>query len=430
VAAVIITMVFFVAYMLPFIYLVLISFLLQRNKWLQQNGFSARFIVAFFVLRCIAGFVNDYISFKINGDVVLYYNDGLALYQTLLQSPSQFVIMLKQMFSIHDFLLFNSHSSFIRAVSEGVKFIHFAFNFVSLGNVYTNTILFNGIAAVVFFKCWIFLNNYTKSWFAGAWLFLMPSAFFFTSNILKEGLCYLLMALLLPACFAFFKKSRLLQVIKLLLLFALLFFFKFIVAITFGLSVFMWWLLRRFPKHKMLTAITLSLGLVLLFFGLKYISPALDFPKVIAQRQQEFIALKAHSEIKVNPLEPTVSGFIGALPQSVNNVLFKPLPGEGKKLIYIVNTLEIFAFWSLMLFLFIRNRFRMQRAIDVLYWSQLLFAIANLTIIGYIVPNIGALVRYRSIFLPWLAIWLWFALNGNAWVNDVRRKAGLLPAGK
>ncbi len=192
----------------------------------------------------------------------------------------------------------------------------------------------------------------------------------------------------------------------------------------------MWWLLRRFPKHKMLTAITLSLGLVLLFFGLKYISPALDFPKVIAQRQQEFIALKAHSEIKVNPLEPTVSGFIGALPQSVNNVLFKPLPGEGKKLIYIVNTLEIFAFWSLMLFLFIRNRFRMQRAIDVLYWSQLLFAIANLTIIGYIVPNIGALVRYRSIFLPWLAIWLWFALNGNAWVNDVRRKAGLLPAGK
>lgn len=416
-------MAFFVSYILPVIYLVLLSFLLQRNRYLRQHGFSRYFIAGFFVARCIAGMVSDYLAFQYLGDVTLYYGDGLQLYQTLKSDPGAFAAAVKQMFSISDFNILSSQSGFIRAVFEGIKFIHFIADIFSFGNVYTNTILFNGLITTVLLRCWVFLNKYSGSRVAGAWLFLMPSAFFYTSNILKEGLCFALIAALLPLCYEAFAKISPGKIIKILVLFVALFFFKFIIAILFGIAVTGWYLFEKYPAYKKHIIISGVVFCTTFFFGLKLIVPSLDLPALVVHRQQEFIALKARSEVPVQIPEPTFTGFLKVLPSALNNVLLKPLPGEGGKTIYLVNSIEIFVYWGLLIFLWIRNRFALNTgSIRPLYWAFFFYAAANLAIIGFIVPNIGALVRYRSIFLPWPGIFCWYLFNGNGWLKALHAK--------
>lgn len=382
---------------------------------MSGNGFSPLAIIVFFTAKCVAGIINDFMGMHYGWDVKLYFEDGLALYQTLLHSPAGFMAMLKQMFTIDDFALLNSHSDFIRTVSEGIKFIHFIANLFSGGNVYTNTILFNGLTTLAFLRCWIFLKNYTSGWVTGAWLFLLPSAFFYTSNILKESLAYAIIAILLPLGYKIYQSFRVKSFTVCFILFCLLFFFKFILAITFANAVFTWWLLSKYPKFKTAILISVTIGSIVVFFLAKNIHPALDFPAYMAQRQQEFLALKANSMMQVQMLQPTFTGFVKMLPSAIGNVLFKPLPGEGGQLLYLVHAIEIYALWAFIIYLAYKNRFKMQPGlVKSLFWSMLLFAISNLLIIGYIIPNIGAIVRYRSIFLPWVGIFCWQLFNGNS----------------
>jgi hypothetical protein len=382
-----------------------------------QNGFSKKFITAFFIGKCIAGVINDYTSFRYNGDVGVFFNDGLILYQTLLKEPAAFAGMVKHMFAISDFSLLNPDSSFIKTVFEGIKFIHFFANLFSGGNVYTNTILFNGIASLVFLRCWVFLKQYSSGWTAGAILFLMPSAFFFTSNILKEGLCFVLMAAIMPETYRLMQIIRFRKVLVFVVCYLLLFFFKFIIAITFAIALLAWWLIENYPNKKSIISGTLLVFCILVFFGTKFLIRSLDFPAILVNRQQEFMKLPASSQIPMQTPAASLLGFISVLPSVINNVLFKPLPGEGGKTLYLLFTIEIFSFWLIAIYLMVKNRLRFSFSnVPPLFWSHAFYAMANLLIIGLIVPNIGAIVRYRSIFLPWIALFLWYLFNGDKWV--------------
>jgi hypothetical protein len=328
--------------------------------------------------------------------------------------------MVRQMFSITDFSLLNPDSSFIRTVFEGIKFIHFIADFFSFGNVYTNTILFNGIASLVMLHCWVFLKHYTSGWAAGAILFLMPSVFFFTSNILKEGLCFVLMAVIMPVVYGLFQIISFKKIWVLVTCFLLLFFFKFIIALTFALAIVGWWLIEKYPSKKLIITGAILVICLLGFFGTKYLIPSLNFPALLVQRQQEFMRLPASSQIAMQTPDPTFKGFISVLPSVINNSLFKPLPGEGGKTLYLLFTIEIFALWLFAIALFFKNRFRFSfNRIRPLFWSHAFYAMANLLIIGIIVPNIGAMVRYRSIFLPWLALFIWYLFDGDKWLASL-----------
>ena len=410
-------------YFFPFFYFILLAFLLQRNKFLLSNGFSPWIIVVFFTAKCLAGILSAYLSLFYSSDLRLNFNDGLELYQTLLHNPSLFINLLREKLAIQDLDLFNSQSGFIHAVFVSFKFIQVIANLLSGGNIYTNTILFNGLATLVFLRFWIFLKNYTSGWATGAWLFLLPSAFFYTSNILKEAIACALIAMLLPMGYKLYKSFRFLSFTVCIILFCLLFFFKFIIAITFAYTVFTWWALSKYPKFKAAILLSVTTGGVAVFFLARNIVPALDFPAYVAQRQQEFLALKANSMMQVQVLQSTFISFLKILPSAIGNVLFKPVPAEGGQLLYLVHAIEIYLFWAFIIYTAYKNKFKLQPGlVKPLFWSMLLFAISNLLIIGYIIPNIGALVRYRSIFLPWIGIFCWHLFNSN---NRATYLAGL-----
>jgi hypothetical protein len=408
---------FLVRFVLPLFYFVLLAFLLVRNKYLLQNGISKFAIVLFFTAKCVAGILADFISlhyFRNGGDNWLYFSDGLKLYQTLMHDPPGFVLVLKQMFTVSDFGLLNPHSDFIRTVFEGIKFIHFIGNIFSFGSIYTNTILFNALACLSFLRCWIFLKKYTGDWMAGAWIFLIPSAFFYTGNILKEGIAYVLIAALLPLAYKVYSNFKVRLLVPIVMLFLLLFFFKFVIAATFGGALLVWFLLSRYPRYKSFILFSSVALAVTVFFISAYVPGIPNFPQYLISRQQEFMAIEANSAMHVYILKPGIINFVKALPVAIGNVLFKPLPGEGGKLLYLAHSFEIYLFWGIVVFMAIKNKFRLQTsAVRPLFFALLLYAMANLLIIGYIVPSVGAIVRYRSIFLPFVAIFFWYLFDGK-----------------
>jgi hypothetical protein len=373
----------------------------------------------------MAGIVYDYVSIKYipkGGDIPLFYGDGLQLYKTFLQNPTGGYQQLHQMFSFKDVDILNSHSNFINTVFESIKLIYFILDFFSFGNLYTDTILFNGLAAFAFLHGGIFLRKYFNSFVPFILCFFMPSAFFYTSAIFKEGLVVILICFMLPLAFKIYQSASIKRVSFFLLLFTLLFFFKFLIAVTLLWAIILWWLLLKFQSKRKLVAIAFLTLSVVCFFLMGNVSSKFDLPQNIANRQKEFLELDAHSKIRIHRLQPTFTSFLTSLPSAINNVLFKPLPGEGGKYFYLAFSIELFLFWGIIVFLFAKNKFRANLSVNSLVWCLMLFAVANLLIIGYTIPNIGAITRYRSIFLPLAGLFFWFAFNGDITLTLVRNK--------
>jgi len=346
-------------------------------------------------------------------DIDLFFGDGLAMYQAFWQSPADFPAYLRQMFTITDFNIGSTQSDFVRTAFDGIKVIHFLLNFLSGGQVYTNVILFNGLAAILFLRAWVYLQKATGQWWPGLLLWVFPGTFFFTSVILKEGIEWVLLALLIPLLYkAFVQKPGIGLTVKIGIVLLVMFFFKYLIALSLVLALLLAYLLFRAPRYKAGILITAVVLAVSFFFGGKFLHSRLNLPAYIVERRLEFEKLEANSSWQMQAMEANLISFAGALPEALRHVAFSPLPGEGGKSIYLVFSLEILLFWVL----FIVSIFRVKPqipngGIHALGWAALLFAVANLLIIGFSITNAGAVIRYRSIFLP-LLLWPVWQMRG------------------
>lgn len=382
--------------------------------------------MGFWIAKCLAGALYNWVALHYipnQGDIWGYYADGLTLFRTVLDDPLEIGPLLRQTFLPGDLNLTNTDSDFVRNAFEGIKFIHLLLNFLSGGNIYTNTILFNGIALVVFLRCWVFLKKETGGWAAGAWLFLFPSAFFYSSAIHKEGIVLILLATLLPLFRSFYHKPGILNSLGILLFTSLLLFFKVFVALLFLGGVLIWYLMEKFPRQKKWMLAGLLAGGVLVFFGSAWLDLSLNLPAIIASRQQEFLALEASSKFDMPVLERNGWSYIRALPSAIGNVFFKPLPGQGGRIFYLAFTLEIAFFWGLMLSFAIRSGFKVKFSeISPIITGLTIFALSYLLVIGYTIPNIGATMRYRSIFIPFTGLFFYLLFHGHKTMYPVWRK--------
>ena len=404
-----------VAYLLPPVYLLLFLVLLVRGKLGPRLGFSTRFVVLFFLAKCAAGLLYTYVALRFipnRGDMWGFYEDGTALYNLLWQNPQACWQTIVAMFSISDVAIANTQSDYIRTAFEGIKFIHFLLNLLSGGNNYTNTIIFNGLALWPVLRCWRFLRTQLQSNALPFWLVALPSAFFYSAGIHKEGLVFVLVCLLLPQVYQLVALRKLRALPLVIIALGLLLFFKIFVALTFVAALALWCWLGVVKLSPARGTAVFAAAVLLLFFGAHWLVPALNLPQHIVSRQQEFLALEAASSIPMHPLEPNFLSFLRALPSSVAHVLFSPLPGQGGKAWYLVFSAEMLAFWGLVLWLAFKAKGKLS-VLPLLLWVIVFFGVVNLLVIGYTIPNIGAIMRYRSIFMPCLFMGFWGAFRGD-----------------
>jgi hypothetical protein len=117
------------------------------------------------------------------------------------------------------------------------------------------------------------------------------------------------------------------------------------------------------------------------------------------------------SAFAIQPIDPSWTGLLKAIPQAFVSALFRPFPNELKNPLVLLAFFENFFFLG-MLFLLIIHFFRNNRTIHSQEIFMLIFCFILLSLIGMTTPVTGALVRYR---LP--VIWIMGLVCAMHWKN-------------
>jgi hypothetical protein len=299
-------------------------------------------------------------------------------------------------------------------------------NLFSFGNYYINVIFYSFLTflgPVALYRVFIDVFPGKKIQVLLA-AFLIPSFIYWTSGIHKDGIVFLAIAVITYHFYFGLKERRfgLKRWIPFILSFIIILSFRNYILVILIPSLLAWWLSYRLPAKTALIFFTTFIAGAILFFNIRFLFPSLDFPLAVVNKQAAFKKLSGNSGIETRELKPTVTGFVVNFPQAISATTLRPYPGDVKHILSLAAAAET-AFFILLflLFLFMRsNGVQTKQFI----WFCLFFSFSYLLTIGYTVNFLGAIVRYRSIILPFLIIPIvamidWSRIN-NLLFNNIK----------
>jgi len=411
-------------YLLFVVYLVILSWLLLRVPFIKNAGISNRFILGLFLIKILAGIAIGWISIHIYGPGNDYWdlNDfAREEYQLLLTNPARY---LSNIFT-SDYEggyrgIFSSFNSYWNDLEGNIiiKLVSI-FNIFSRGDYYINSLFFNFIiffGHVILYRLFILVFPGTPAVASGhgavgrqilviIGCFLLPSTLYFTSGIHKDGMVFLMLAVLVYSVYQSLNKKSFSARRSVLIVTALLFLFlmRNFVFLALLPAVFAWILAYRIKWNAWVTFAAVYLFCGILFFTASYIYPAFDPPAIIIKKQVDYINLPvASTQIPLTPLQPNFKSFVSNAPQALQHSFLRPYPGEQPLQSLLPFSIELLLYLVLLLLLIFFRRKNARVAGNGFLLYVLFFTLTVFLFIGYIVPNLGSLVRYRSLFLPFL----------------------------
>ncbi|HXL55141.1 MAG TPA: hypothetical protein VN958_02715 [Chitinophagaceae bacterium] len=394
-------------YALFFVYLALSCWLLTRIKFIRTTGLANKTIILLFLLRILAGVVNGYINlyYYHETDSSLFHLQGIAEYHLLFNDPKEYFLNIFHS-NYHDSYtrLFDTTDSFWNDLrSNLIAKLLSVFNIFSRCNYFINIIFYNFL---VFFGSAGLYKIFTHI-FPGKkntliiCLFLLPSFVYSTSGIHKDGLIFLGLGIV---CFNLnyilrngVTAKRLLYISGGLVLIFLIRNFVFLMLIPALVA----WILAEKRKYFFLQTFVITYFLFgILFFFTGFLHSKLNLPHYVSERQIEFVGISksSGSAINVNPLFPNFRSFLNNTPQAINHSLMRPYITESSRLLIIPAALEILFYEILLLLFFL---FRSKKSTDHAFlYFVFFFSLSMYLLIGYTIPILGAIVRYRSVYWP------------------------------
>jgi hypothetical protein len=386
------------------IYFFLLCLLITRMSFLSSSNIKPKFLLLFFGIHVITACVHNWIAYQSypnHGDIWFFFNESLDLKQELLVHPakffSDFISDSKFNFTSNNLPRFGFQYVFM-------KHINLFLNFFSFNNFYINSLLFSFISfcgAIALFKTFnaFFFKN---SILCALCTLLLPSTLFWTSCIHKDGLLYLAIGFFYYYIYQLFISHGNIKKYLLCILFSgIIFLARANVAITLIPAILFWVLNeKKYSKKSFLIGVPVVFVVCVLILT---VNPGIytGILKSVSDRQKEYYELKGNSKIYLPVLEPTTGSFLSVLPFAFINGFFQPLPGFGGNNFYLAFAFELLIIWvtiSFAVYLLVKKYLRLSN-FDYLC---LIFSLPAMLMIGYTIPFAGAIVRYRSIYLPFL----------------------------
>ena len=399
-------------YLLFIVYLLLFSWLVTRVTFFKKTGLSKPQLVIIFLLKVIAGIFYGWMGQYYGGlaqmvDTWNYHHHGLLEYQLLESDPKEYLTNL--FFDPYNNegtnSFFSSRNSYWNDLKSNVfvKIISI-FDIFSFGYYYVNVIFYAFISlfgSIAFYR--VMADVFPKQKTIVLLSIFVPSFLYWASGIHKEGLIFTGIALIVYHVY-FAAREKNLGIKRgagiLLGLFILFLLRNFILVIIFP-AVIAWVLANRRRQHGLRVFAVVYAFFTIAFFTLRYIYAGFDFPQAVVSKQEAFMQLKGKSSIPTNKLEPNAWSFIKNTPQAISMSSLRPYPGDVRHLLSLAAMVET-ELILLLLVLFIavpRKGITLSR--NAVYFSIFL-SLSLLLTIGFTVNNLGAIVRYRSIVLPFL----------------------------
>ncbi len=235
-------------------------------------------------------------------------------------------------------------------------------------------------------------------------IFLLPSVLFWCSGMHKEGLIFANCGILLWNWHRLLIEGFSIKRISISIIsFVFLYATRDFAALLLLPGLIGLLLSTKWPRYPLLIFVGLyGIG------GYLLLSAHLVFPIqhiliTICERQQEFDILRGNTYVGSPAFPPQIHYLIANIPHALFNSGLRPHLLEAHSPFQFMAALEVTVYLIIIVYSF---RFKAvvpqhQRAILLLF---LFFAISMFLLIGLVVPNLGAITRYRSFIWPFLLL--------------------------
>lgn len=397
-------------FLVALFYIAIFIWLVARLEFFGLKKIGKRQLLFLLSLKLIAGFLYCYVSKNLisAGDVFSYYNDGLIVYERLFSGDLYSYLQLS--FGLNnvgispniaqsvDQMGYWYDSSAYMIVRANALINVFTFG----QGVYANSVFF---AFFSFIACVLLVKVFEQNLNAEGQLvyytiFLAPSLFFWTSGMHKETVCVLLIALILYAFFNFFKKRSIPYFLLFVLSFVLLYKTRFFIA-SMLFPPMMAFVIWNFIKTARPLPVFLSFfGFVLLS---TYLAPiVLGIPNLVDEVLEKKALYEAldngNTAINLGTYNESYFGLLNKVPQALFNSMVRPHFMDVKSFFLAMASVEslLISCAFLASLFYLKNLEKRERAIIYVFFG---FALSYLLLTGLIVPNLGAILRYRSVAL-------------------------------
>lgn len=399
-------------YLLFIAYIFIFCWLITRIKFFKQSGLGTRILITLFLFRVAASLIGCYFNLYYYpfSDTLIFHKEGIIEYDLLFKNPGAYFtnIFFDSHQNNYSGLLSTSQSFWNDTRSNLIIKMLSVFDIFSGKNFFINTLFYNFLiffGPVALYR--VFIKVFPKSQYPLiACIFLLPSALFFSAMIHRDGLILLAISMIVYYLFFLMNQNNFSwkKILGIVFFLALIFLLRNFVFITLLPALVAWIIAHKKPKYAAGIFIGTYLLTAIVFFGSGYIFPKADLMKFVSKRQIAFIeiAKTGASAININPLYPNFRSFLNNAPQALNHSMMRPYPTEIESVTYIPFALEILLYEILiLLFIFYRKK---RISIHPLIYFSIFFSLSMFLVIGYTIPIIGAIVRYRSIYFIFLMI--------------------------
>ena len=368
-------------------------------------------LLILFTIKILAGIAVGLASHYILHDKTDYFQTnvyGIQEYHSLLDSPKVFFTDIFKSNYNETGEFFGSSASYWNDLRFNIIYKVLAFtNIFSRGNYYINGLFFNFVSfigSILLYK--VFINVYpAKKWQVIIGCFLLPSTLYFGSGIHKDLIVLTALSVFCYSLyFALMKGFTGKKIIYLLLSFVTILFIRNFIAVILMPCAITWVIVDYYKLSAIKTFAALFVAGIAGTILLQQFTPKVNPLLIVVKKQQAFFALgKAHTDYKMDSLQPTIKSFAEQAPSALRHSFLSPYPLEFHNFYMNLFSLEMITYW----FLFILMLFKPDK---IKYNSQefIVFGVAFTFLIflftGYITPAAGALIRYRSIYFPFILI--------------------------
>ncbi|MFZ9661755.1 MAG: hypothetical protein ACO29O_07750, partial [Chitinophagaceae bacterium] len=372
-------------------------------RWYKRNtsNWNASILIYGFVIKIILGCIYGFVFYHFYGgdDSCLYHQQSIKETANLLHDPLDFVKSV--------FLNGSLERYEMGSIWKEIEYTFFIkilaiFNLFSGGNYYLNVILYGTIifpAPILFISFFSNINPTRKHFFYLIFFFFIPFVFW-TSGIRKEGFISVFLAIVLFQFSNWLNNKKSMNLTLTFFSLSLLFIFRYEITLTIIPLLLIWWILDRtkIKWNPWVATSTFTLLGCIAFFLSKWIGP-INLPGLVADHQNAFMKLKGGSYLFMEPMNDSLTSFLKNFPYALDHTFLRPyLFSEGSLLIQFSKIESWLVVVIGIIFIFSKPRIHHQKfAIPLLF-----FILMNYLFLGYTVPFVGAILRYRVIYETFL----------------------------
>lgn len=402
----------------PIFFFLLLFWIIGSKYFFQSKTISKQILLLGFTLKALSALLFGYFfktGILTGGDTYLYFNDSAVVYNTLFTDP---MIFLKLLIGSNDY------TPVPQAIAPYTDKMHFWFDssnyfmvrvnaflrIFSLGVYNVHAILFAFLSFIGTYNLYLFFEEKVFSKRVLQFiLFGIPSIVFWTSGVHKEAIVIFALGIILYNLdrmlrASFTRRNVLYAIIGLVVLaYIRAYLLAFLLPLMTSVIIYSRMETKQPTVRTFAVAIAFFAGLALF---IDYSTPNISFTNEFLTRRSYFLnTLPGNMTFDVPKTPANLQELALLLVEAIVNPFIRPLPSDCNVFLSYLAALETVLLLFVIVTLLITTRIKNISQNPYAIFS-ILFGLSILFFIGLIVNNSGAIVRYRSIAIPFILIGL------------------------